>query len=151
MTPDQLFQIANTIVLPAWLLLIIAPTWKWTGRIVVGIVVTILSILYVIMLAEGIESLDFSSFGSLEGVMQLFTEPSAVAMGWIHYLAFDLMVGWFIVNDAQKHGINRFLTIPCLLFSFMLGPTGLLLYLLLRLVLRQKYFLDQVAVSTSDQ
>ncbi|MBX2873374.1 MAG: DUF4281 domain-containing protein [Saprospiraceae bacterium] len=144
MTPDQLFQVANTIVLPAWLLLILAPTWKWTGRIVVGIVVTILSVLYVIMLAEGIESLDFSSFGSLEGVMQLFTEPSAVAMGWIHYLAFDLMVGWFIVNDAHKHGINRYLTIPCLLLSFMLGPTGLLLYLLLRLMLRKQYFSDQV-------
>ena len=107
-------------------------------------VVTILSVLYVVMLAEGMESLDFDSFGSLEGVMQLFTEPSAVVMGWIHYLAFDLMVGWFIVNDAHKHGINRYLTIPCLLFSFMLGPTGLLLYLLLRLILRKNYFLDQV-------
>ena len=64
-------------------------------------------------------------------------------MGWIHYLAFDLMVGWFIVNDAQKHEINRFLTIPCLLLSFMLGPTGLLLYLILRLMLRKQYFLDQ--------
>lgn len=144
MTPDQLFQIANTMVLPAWLLLIIAPTWKWTGRIVVGVIVTILSVLYVILLAEGIESLDFNSFGSLEGVMQLFTEPSAVTMGWIHYLAFDLMVGWFIVNDAQKHGINRFLTIPCLLLSFMLGPTGLLLYFLLRLFAKKNHFLDTV-------
>ena len=132
------------MVLPAWLLLIIAPTWKWTGRIVVGVIVTILSVLYVILLAEGIESLDFNNFGSLEGVMQLFTEPSAVAMGWIHYLAFDLMVGWFIVNDAQKHGINRFLTIPCLLLSFMLGPTGLLLYFLLRLFAKKNHFLDTV-------
>ncbi len=144
MTPDQLFQVANTMVLPAWLLLIIAPTWKWTGRIVVGVIVTILSVLYFVLLVQGIESLDFSSFGSLEGVMKLFTVPSAVVMGWIHYLAFDLMVGWFIVNDAQKHGINRFLTIPCLLFSFMLGPTGLLLYLLLRLIIKRGYFLDQV-------
>ncbi len=105
---------------------------------------TILSVLYAILLLQGIGSLDFSSFGSLEGVMQLFTEPSAVAMGWIHYLAFDLMVGWFIVNDAQKHGINRYLTIPCLLLSFMLGPTGLLLYFLLRLFAKKNHFLDTV-------
>lgn len=144
MTPDQLFQIINTIVLPAWLLLMIAPFWKWTGRITVGIIVTLLSIAYVVLLVEGIESLDLESFGSLAGVMQLFTEPEAVVMGWIHYLAFDLMVGWFIVNNAAKHGINRFLLIPCLLFSFMFGPTGLLLYFLLRLVIKKQYFLDQV-------
>ena len=144
MTPDQLFQIVNTIVLPAWLLLMIAPFWKWTGRITVGIIVTLLSIAYVVLLVEGIGSLDLESFGSLAGVMELFTEPQAVVMGWIHYLAFDLMVGWFIVNNAAKHGINRFLLIPCLLFSFMFGPTGLLLYFLLRLVIKKKYFLDQV-------
>lgn len=144
MTPDQLFQIVNTIVLPAWLLLIIAPFWKWTGRITVGIIVTLLSIAYVVLLVEGIGSLDLESFGSLAGVMELFTEPQAVVMGWIHYLAFDLMVGWFIVNNAAKHEINRFLLIPCLLLSFMLGPTGLLLYFLLRLVITKQYFLDQV-------
>lgn len=144
MTPDQLFQIVNTIVLPAWLLLMIAPFWKWTGRITVGIIVTFLSIAYVVLLVEGIGSLDLESFGSLAGVMELFTEPQAVVMGWIHYLAFDLMVGWFIVNNAAKHGINRFLLIPCLLFSFMFGPTGLLLYFLLRLVIKKQYFLDQV-------
>lgn len=144
MTPDQLFQIANTIVLPAWLLLMVAPFWKWTGRIAVGIIVTLLSITYVVLLVEGIEALDFDSFGSIEGVMQLFTDPSAVVMGWIHYLAFDLMVGWFIVNDAAKHGINRFLLIPCLLLSFMFGPTGLLLYFLFRLGIKKDYFLDQV-------
>lgn len=109
-----------------------------------GVILTRLSVTYFVLLIEGIESLDFDSFGSLEGVMQLFREPSAVVMGWIHYLAFDLMVGWFIVNDAAKHGINRFLFIPCLLLSFMFGPTGLLLYFLLRLGIKKDYFLDQV-------
>jgi hypothetical protein len=34
MTPEQLFNICNTLVLPGWLLLIFAPGWRWTVRIV---------------------------------------------------------------------------------------------------------------------
>ena len=36
MEPDleTLFTIANTWILPGWLLLLIAPSWKYTGKIV---------------------------------------------------------------------------------------------------------------------
>jgi hypothetical protein len=142
MSYDQLFQLANTIVLPAWLLLIIAPKWQWTSRIVVSIIVTMLAILYVYLVFGSISFGDFESFGSLEGIMNLFGDPGAVLAGWIHYLAFDLLAGWFITFDAMRKGINRYLIIPCLLFTFMLGPSGLLLYLILRWVVTKKYFVD---------
>ena len=142
MTPDYIFQLASQIVLPAWLLLMLASNWKWTSRIVIGIVVTLLSLTYAFLILKTFGAFDFSSFGSLKGVMHLFTDPTAVLAGWIHYLAFDLMVGWFVVFDARREGINRWLLIPCLFFCFMLGPVGLLLYLLLRLVARRKYFVE---------
>ena len=142
MTPDQIFQIASNIVLPGWLLLMFASNWKWTSRIVIGIVVTILSMMYAFFAFQSINVSDLSSFGSLSGVMELFTDPLAVTVGWIHYLAFDLMVGCFIVSDARREEINRWLLIPCLLFTFMLGPVGFLLYMLLRLVLKRKYFVE---------
>lgn len=142
MTPDYIFKIASTIVLPAWLLLMFASNWKWTSRIVVGVVVTILSITYALFALPMFSAEMFDSFGTLEGVMNLFTDPASVLIGWIHYLAFDLMVGWFIVNDARREAINRWFLIPCLLFTFMLGPVGFLLYLLLRLVVAKKYFFD---------
>lgn len=142
MTPDYIFQIASTIVLPGWLLLMFASNWKWTSRIVVGIIVATLALTYAILVFQTLTFEDLSGFGSLAGVMKLFTDPTAVLVGWIHYLAFDLMVGWLIVFDARRENINRWLLIPCLLFSFMLGPVGLLLYLLLRLVIRKKYFVD---------
>jgi len=142
MTPDSIFQIASTIILPAWLLLMFAPYWKWTSRIVVGVVVTILSLTYAFFTLPMFSTEMFNSFGTLAGVMKLFTEPTSVLVGWIHYLAFDLMVGWFIVSDARREGINRWFLIPCLLFTFMLGPVGFLLYLLLRLVIAKKYFFD---------
>jgi len=142
MTPDYIFQLASQIVLPGWLLLMFASNWKYTSRIVVGLVVVVLSATYAFFVLPMFSPEMFGSFGSLKGVMNLFTDPTAVLIGWIHYLAFDLMVGWFIVFDAQREGINRWLLIPCLLFTFMLGPVGFLMYLLLRLVLRKKYFVE---------
>ena len=142
MTPDQLFEYANTLALLTWIFMIIAPYWKWTGRVVIGGVVTILCIAYAWFIFQVMGPDDFDSFGSLSGVMALFSNPVAVLAGWLHYLAFDLMVGWFILMDAQRETINRFLIIPCLLFTFMMGPVGLLLYLLFRSILRKKYFVD---------
>jgi len=142
MTPDYIFQLASQIALPGWLLLMFASNWKWTSRIVVGFVVVALSLTYAFLVLPMFSPEMFASFGTLKGVMNLFTDPTAVLVGWIHYLAFDLMVGWFIVFDAQREGINRWLLIPCLFFTFMLGPVGFLMYMLLRLALRKKYFVE---------
>lgn len=142
MTPDFIFQLASQIALPGWLLLMFASNWKWTSRIVVGFIIVALAATYAFLVLPMFSPEMFSSFGTLEGVMNLFTDPTAVLVGWIHYLAFDLMVGWFIVFDAQREGINRWFLIPCLLFTFMLGPVGFLMYLLLRLVILKKYFVD---------
>lgn len=50
------------------------------------------------------------------------------------YLAFDLFVGSWIVEDGLTRGINRFALIPCLGLTFLFGPAGLLLFLGLRLL-----------------
>lgn len=142
MTPDSWFQLCNTLVLPAWLLLIVAPKWKWTPRIVISGIVLFLSIVYVMGAVEAIGGgkLDLSSFGSLESVMALFTDPSAVLIGWIHYLAFDLVVGWLIVQNAIKNEVPHLLVVPCLLLTFMLGPTGFLLYWIIKTVKTRQFF-----------
>ena len=142
MAPDLLFQICNTLVLPAWLLLMLAPKWKWTSRIVISGIVLILSIVYAFGAGEAVSngSLDFASFGSLEGVMGLFTDPSAVLIGWVHYLAFDLIVGWWITQNAHQHQVHPLLVIPCLLFTFMLGPVGFLLYWIIRTFKTKQFF-----------
>ncbi len=124
--------------------MIIMPRWQWTSRIVVGVIVTILSLTYAYFISQSLKLEDFSSFGSLIGVTELFSNPVAVLAGWIHYLAFDLMVGWFILMDSKRENINRFLIIPCLFFTFMMGPVGLLLYLLLRWGITKRYFVDFV-------
>jgi len=142
MSDDLLFQIANTFVLPAWLLLLFLPRWEWTARIVVGVVVALLSVLYTFLVITTLDPEGFEGFGSLEGVVELFQSPRAVLLGWIHYLAFDLMVGYYIVKDATQRKISQWLVAPCLVLCFILGPAGLLLYLIIRSGLTRKYFWD---------
>lgn len=142
MTPDQVFQFCNTLSMFTWILLIVVPGWKWTSRLVIGISVTLLAIFYTFYISQALTFEDFGKFGSLEGLMSLFSDPIAVLAGWIHYLAFDLMVGWFIVFDAERKRIRHILIVPCLLLSFMMGPVGLLLYLTIRFLMRRKYFVD---------
>ena len=48
--------------------------------------------------------------------------------GWIHYLAFDLLIGSWEVRDARELGIPHLFVVPCLFLTFMFGPAGWLLY-----------------------
>eukprot|EP00558_Chaetoceros_sp_UNC1202_P011486 CAMPEP_0197238074 /NCGR_PEP_ID=MMETSP1429-20130617/4691_1 /TAXON_ID=49237 /ORGANISM="Chaetoceros sp., Strain UNC1202" /LENGTH=114 /DNA_ID=CAMNT_0042697173 /DNA_START=28 /DNA_END=372 /DNA_ORIENTATION=- len=82
---------------------------------------------------------DGSSFTSLEGVTNLFKKPSNVFAGWIHYLAFDAFVGRWIVLDSVEHGVSMLfhfsVVVPCLFFTLMFGPMGLIMYLIARKML----------------
>lgn len=142
MTNDQIFQLSSTLAMLGWLLLIFLPGWKWTGRIVLGFIITLFCLVYIFTLGKSFSANDFKSFGTLAGVMKLFTSEGAVLAGWLHYLAFDLMVGLFILHEARKHNISHWFIIPCLVFTFMLGPVGLLLFLLTRYIKTKQYFVS---------
>ena len=71
-------------------------------------------------------------FGSLAEVMALFTMPEIALAGWIHYLAFDLLVGAWEVRTARREGIAFLLVLPCLALTFLFGPAGFLAFSALR-------------------
>jgi hypothetical protein len=56
--------------------------------------------------------------------------------GWTHYLAFDLLVGNWEMRDATARGIPYALVLPCLVLTFLFGPAGWLLYVIVRLFRR---------------
>lgn len=94
----------------------------------------ILAALYVALIVEGRSAFESGGFGSIEEVRALFANDSALAAGWLHYLAFDLFVGAWISRDGLDRGIPALLILPCLPLTFLFGPAGLMLYLALRLV-----------------
>jgi hypothetical protein len=139
MTADQLFLVVNSIALVGWIPLIIAPYWRWTHRFIrSGLVPLLLGGLYLYVLIRYFGQSP-GGFSTLDEVVALFGTKEAILAGWIHYLAFDLMVGVWMVGNAEKHQIHHLWLIPALLLCFMVGPAGLVLYLLLRTILTRKF------------
>tara|TARA_R110002051_G_scaffold309037_3_gene381417 strand:- start:4655 stop:5077 length:423 start_codon:yes stop_codon:yes gene_type:complete len=139
MTPTVVFSIANTVVIPMWLLMIILPKWKVTRFFIDYKVIPLaLGLVYVFYIFQAISLGGGMDFGSLTAVMELFTEENTVLAGWIHYLAFDLLVGMWILDENKKLGINHLLLVPCLLGTFMFGPLGFLLFMGLKAIKLQR-------------
>lgn len=132
MDPETLFSICGNAVLPGWLLLVFAPRWKWTVRLIASVLLPgLMAVVYIYLIATNIGKAE-GGFGSLAGVAALFQNRNLLLAGWVHYLAFDLFVGCWEVRDAQRLGVRHGFVIPCLALTLMLGPAGLLLYLFLR-------------------
>jgi hypothetical protein len=132
---EILFKAANWAVLPFWLLLLIAPRWRWTQRLVHGpVVLLLLTPIYAYMLFGYATAPKEMSFMSLYGVMIGFSAPNIVVAGWIHYLIFDLFIGAWESRDALRRGLPYLWVIPCLLGTLMFGPIGLTLYVIVRFI-----------------
>lgn len=127
MNSELVFSIASTIALVAWLALVFAPRARSTGVVTATAVPLLFAVAYVVILAFTLGR-GPGDFQSLAGVSALFSNPWTLLAGWIHYLAFDLLVGGWEVRDAQRRGIPHLWVVPCLVLTFMLGPAGWLLY-----------------------
>jgi hypothetical protein len=135
---DLLFTIANSAAMVGWVLMIFAPRFAATRFLVLsGALMLALAATYITLIVLYLGNSE-GNFSSLDGVMQLFQNREAVIAGWIHYLAFDLFVGSWIVSNSRKLGIRHLYVIPCLFFTFMFGPAGLLLYYVVRAAVTKK-------------
>jgi hypothetical protein len=64
--------------------------------------------------------------------MLLFDNPHIALAGWLHYLAFDLLIGMAIARVARAENIAFVLVVPCLVLTFLFGPAGFLAFAGLR-------------------
>jgi len=140
MSPELLFKICSTAVLPGWILLVFLPKWNWSTRFISSILIPgLLSVVYIYLIAVHFRGIDGGlGFKSLEQVTLLFENKYIILAGWVHYLAFDLFVGSWEVRDSQQLGIAHVLVVPCLILTFLFGPAGLFLYYIFRFVKKMK-------------
>ena len=135
MTATNVFSLVNMLAMLMWIFMIIAPKWKATRFLIDFKIVPIaLASIYAIYIFKAIQIGGMMDFGSLESVMALFTEENAVLSGWVHYLVFDLLIGMWMLDQNKKLNINQFILVPCLLFTFMMGPIGFLLFTIVKTV-----------------
>ena len=141
----QIFGMANLIAIAAWLVLILAPRRPVIIKILFYGPILLLATSYAVgltgvmsgIIPTGGADIDFSS---IAGVRSIFASDAGATIGWIHYLVFDLFVGIWIARNADALGLHdlkgRIIQAPILFFTFMAGPLGLLLYILLRFSLK---------------
>jgi len=133
MKPELLLQCANYAAIIGWIILVIG----WFSPVFLRLtqfaaIPLLLSGTYAFIVI-GIRPDSGGDFSSLAGVQQLFTNPWVATAGWIHYLAFDLFIGSWQLTDAKRRGISFLLMLPVWFLTFMVGPLGFLLYLVIRL------------------
>jgi hypothetical protein len=135
MSPHELFAIANPVAAAAWAVLILAPLrLAWPGRL--GVAVALLMAMTYSALIGAFITQGQGDFSSLAGVARLFEHPGLLLAGWVHYLAFDLLVGVWERTEARRIGLSQWLLAPLLLLTFMFGPIGWLLFMAVRHVRR---------------
>ena len=140
--PATAFTLGGYLAMLGWLGLIVSlfaapvrPTVQAATRLAIP---ALLAVAYGLLIRTGFAEVPEGGFGSIAEVRALFASDSALAAGWLHYLAFDLFVGSWIVGDGLKNRIPALLILPCLPLTFLFGPLGLLLFVLLRLAFRRR-------------
>ena len=139
MNVDQIFIFASSMAFLSWSFLFIYPSSDSIRQILFGGVVICFSVLYAGLFMSYFNAESFQSFSTLSGLLSLFSTKEAVLLGWIHYLAFDLLAGLYISKDAEKNKLDPWLIRPVFIFTFMAGPLGFLLYTIIRTVTIRKY------------
>ncbi len=131
-SPDALFSLFSTAAMIGWLILIVMPRrWAWLNQVPALWIPLGLSLGYTLLVGLYFFQAD-GGFDTLSNVQRLFTHPMAALAGWVHFLAFDLLIGSWIARQADKLNISRLIQAPILLATFMFGPFGFLLFKLLQ-------------------
>lgn len=128
---NSIFSAVNLLALSSWVLLVVFPRRRFTELVASQLAPALLCVAYAAVVVTLWGRIP-GGFSSLAAVRQLFDNPWMLLAGWIHYLAFDLFVGSWIVRDARNRGIAHGLLLPLLPLTFMFGPAGYLSYLTLR-------------------
>ncbi|MCB2088992.1 MAG: ABA4-like family protein [Sphingomonadaceae bacterium] len=134
------FSITNLIALGGWIILILLPRRPLLLTVVLYLGVGLLCLIYAVgligilsgALSQGGGEAGSASFSTVEGVRAIFASDAGVAIGWTHYLAFDLFTGLWIARDADAKDFSRLVQAPVLLATFLAGPLGLFVWLVLR-------------------
>ena len=132
---EELWPLVN-LILPTWMLCVFLPRWKHTPTltlifpIVHAIIYTLGVISTIVYADDNSPDIDFSS---LDGLVELFKDPSGVFVGWVHYCVYDALVGrWLTIDSVERDAstlVHVTVIIPTLFMSLMFGPMGWLIYI----------------------
>jgi hypothetical protein len=139
---QTLFAVTNLIALLAWIVLILAPRRATVLSAVLYAGVGLLCLIYTAVFMSLLTGLadpvreagpapSLTDY-SVRGLRAMFASDGAIVVGWTHYLALDLFTGLWMARDGDAKDTGRIVQAPILFATFMAGPLGLLLWLIVR-------------------
>ena len=132
-------------VLPFWFTLIFFPNSKLCGLAITSIFpIFIFSLVYSYLFYLFFTSnydffQNFNLYLGLIEVQSLFSESSFLLLFWIHFLAINLFCGCWIVKDSQKFNISKYVICLPLITTYFIGPIGLFVYWLIRIICAKRF------------
>lgn len=131
---EVLFGLTFAVAAPFWALMILLPGWSWTRRIIASpLIVLPVLVIYVLLVVPALgEVLPAVAQPTLGGVRTLLGTADGAAAAWAHMIGFDLFVGRWSWLDSRERGVPALVMSPVLVLTILLGPVGLLAYLLVR-------------------
>jgi Domain of unknown function (DUF4281) len=119
---------------PFWTLMIVAPAWRWTHRIMSSpwSVTPPLIFWFVFAVPRLGDLLPEVAKPTLAGWQALVADPAALTFVWAQIIAWDLFLGRWIYLDARKRGIHPLVSSPIILLATLLSPIAVPCYLLIR-------------------
>jgi hypothetical protein len=122
---ETLFQLTFYLAAPFWALLILAPRWSVTPRVLASPWVTLLplAVYVVVALPHFGELWQVVSRPDLPSLRAFLGQPYGAAAIWAHLVAFDLFLGRWMYFAAVS---------LILLLTIFLSPLGLIAFLAVR-------------------
>ena len=142
---EMIYLWLNIGIIPFWFVLIFFPQSKICNYIVVSIFPFFLLslvysyLLYLFYMTGYNYNQNFSLYLGLDDLRNLFSENAFLLLFWIHFLGVNLFCGCWIVKDSQKFNISKYVNFIPLLITYFIGPIGLFLYWLIRVVNAKKF------------
>lgn len=134
MVGEGLFALGGNAVLAGWAMLVVAAMLPrrslWAGRLawVGGRAVPLAlcggyALLFLPVAARGGAAGDLFS---LAGIVARFASPDRLFLLYFELLAFSLLIGGWMFEDARRRAFPRRLLVPLLALQCLFGPLGLL-------------------------
>ena len=128
------FELCGLLALPFWALMVFLPAWSVTRRIVGSPwIAAPAAIIYSIVLIPVATLVLPEVMSPVQArIMNLLGTPTGTTLAWAHFVAFDLFVGRWIYCDSRSRGYTAWWVSPLLVLTLLVGPVGLLVYLVAR-------------------
>ena len=139
-TIEMIYLWVNIGVIPFWLILLFFPQSKICGIFVTSIFpFLVLALLYVYLLYyfynSGYNFIEnFNLYFGFYELRDLFENEAFLILFWGHFISINLFCGAWITRDSQKLFISKYLIFFPIILTYFVGPMGLLIYWLIRII-----------------